>query len=171
MSGKIRKGRKSVFREIGLDDDEENVQHSDGTSSIGTQSSEEKEIRETTNRPSKSTPSSCERKNSVEEQSPREKSRWLSRLIPEKSPKIRAAATAPPTMAGIHKFTMIALLIAVILPAIKYNNGRQKIEISGVDAGVIREPIVRSVLEDRANSPTDVCKRWAGQSKHCVHAN
>ncbi|KAI3332055.1 hypothetical protein HD806DRAFT_179372 [Xylariaceae sp. AK1471] len=164
MSGKIRKGRKSVFRETGLDDDGENVQHSDGTSSIGTPSFEEKEIRETTSRPSELTLSAHERKDSIGEESTREKSRWLSKLIPEKRPKIKSAATAPPTMGGINRFTMIALLIAVILPAIKYNNGRQKVEISGADAGVIREPIVRSPLEDRANSPTDICQRWAGQS-------
>lgn len=58
---------------------------------------------------------------------------------------------------------MIALLIAIVLPTISYNNGRQKVEISGADAGVIR-PTRMAIIENRDNSPTDVCTRWAGQS-------
>lgn len=79
--------------------------------------------------------------------------------------KIKSAATAPPApIAGIHRFTSIALLIAVILPARGDNTGCDKVEINGADAGVIREPMVTSALEDRANGSACVCKRWAGQS-------
>ncbi|KAI0432569.1 hypothetical protein F5Y09DRAFT_135858 [Xylaria sp. FL1042] len=158
--GRIQKGRKSGFREIGLnDDDGENVDHSTGRQSV-----EEKQFSDenTTRRESRLIP---ERKHAVEGESTREKSQWLLKLLPEKRPKIKPAATSPPTLiAGIHRFTLIALLIAVVLPAISYNNGRNKVKMNGADAGVIREPIVTSVLKDRANSPTDVCKRWAGQS-------
>ncbi|KAI1276776.1 hypothetical protein F5Y07DRAFT_129300 [Xylaria sp. FL0933] len=159
-SGRIQKGRKSVFREIGLDEnDGENTEYT-----TGGQNFEEKQISDetTTRRESRAVP---ERKHSVGGESMREKSQWLSKLLPEKRPKIKPAATAPPaSIAGFHRFAMIVVLIAVILPAISYNNGRKKVKMNGADAGVIREPIVTSVLEDRANSPTDVCKRWAGQS-------
>lgn len=59
---------------------------------------------------------------------------------------------------------MIALLIAIVLPTISYNNGRKKVEISGADAGVIK-PSRIAIIENRDDSPTDVCTRWAGQSK------
>ncbi|KAI0971334.1 hypothetical protein F4678DRAFT_479279 [Xylaria arbuscula] len=160
-SGKIRKGRKSVFREIGLDEDEgENIK-----CSAGRQSFEEKQFSGETITRQESEPTP-ERKESVGEGLTRGKSQWLSKLMPEKRPKIKAAATTPPpaSIAGFHRFTLIALLIAVVLPAISYNNGRQKVKMNGADAGIIRKPASTSVLEDRANSPTDVCKRWAGQS-------
>lgn len=161
MSSKIRKGRKSVFREIGLGLDEENAEDS-----ASRQSGKEKQHSETTMRPPESTTPAYERRHSVRGKSTREKSRWLSKLIPEKWPRIKSAATAPPnSTTGIHRITMVALLIAVVLPAIGYNSGRRKVEVNGADASVIREPIVRSGLEIRANSPTDVCKRWAAQSK------
>ncbi|KAI1133800.1 hypothetical protein F5Y10DRAFT_284031 [Nemania abortiva] len=164
MSGKIRKGRKSVFREIGLEDD---LKEFGGEHSAGRQSCEEKESSETTRQPPIPipTPPAHEREESIEREPARGKSRWFSKLITDSRPKIKSAATAPPSsIAGMQRFTLIALLIAVMLPAISYNNGRRIVEMNGADAGVIREPIVRPVLEDRANSPTDVCKRWAGQS-------
>ncbi|KAF2971055.1 hypothetical protein GQX73_g2505 [Xylaria multiplex] len=152
VSGKIRKGRKSVFREVGLDDvhDGENA-----AESAGRQGSEEKQYSETTRRRSDS---AYERKGSVEGESTREKPGWLSKLIPEKRPKIKSAATAPPAqIAGLSRFTLTAILIAVVLPAISYNNGYSRVEVSGADADIIREPVARVILEDRADSSTDAC--------------
>ncbi|KAI0458684.1 hypothetical protein F5B21DRAFT_511872 [Xylaria acuta] len=160
MSGKIRKGRKSVFREIGLGLGEENAEDS-----AGRQSCKETQDSETTRRPPESTTPAYERRHSFGGKSIREMSRWFSKLIPERRPQIKSATTVPPSsVAGIHRVTLIALLIAVVIPAIGYNSGRRKAEMNGADAGVIREPIVRPVLGKRANSPTDVCKRWAAQS-------
>ncbi|KAI1744183.1 hypothetical protein F4680DRAFT_284216 [Xylaria scruposa] len=160
MSGKIRKGRKSVFREIGLGLDEGNTEDS-----AGRQGSKEIQYNETTRRPPEPITPTYERRHTIGGKPTREKPRWLWKLIPERRPQIKAAATTPPTsISGIHRVTLIALLIAVVLPAIGYNSGRRKVEVNGVDAGVIREPIIRSELENRANSPTDVCKRWAAQS-------
>ncbi|KAI0406093.1 hypothetical protein F4802DRAFT_613721 [Xylaria palmicola] len=160
MSGRIRKGRKSVFREIGLDDDAEAA-----GDPAGRPSCEEKNSLEMIREQTQSTPPTHERGGSPERKMTWQKSRWLSKLIPEKRPQIKSAATAPPAaISGLQRLTMIAILIAVVIPAIGYNTGRRKVEVNGADAGVIREPIVRSGLQDRANSPTDVCKRWAGQS-------
>ncbi|KAI3337749.1 hypothetical protein F4824DRAFT_461589 [Ustulina deusta] len=79
-SGKICKGRKSVFREMGLDgDDVENAEHS-----VRRQSFEEKQVSETTRRVSESAP---ERKDAGGGESTREQPGWLSKLIPEKRPK------------------------------------------------------------------------------------
>jgi hypothetical protein len=50
---------------------------------------------------------------------------------------------------------MIAMLIAVIIPTFSYYNGQSRVAISGADAGAIRK---------RADSPTDVCIRWAHQA-------
>ncbi|KAI1155210.1 hypothetical protein F4825DRAFT_459910 [Nemania diffusa] len=163
MSSKIRKGRKSVFREIGLDDDGENDEKTGD--STGTQSFEEEQIRKTARRPSISSPPTNKRKDTAGEEPAQGKSRWFSRLIAENRPKIKSTATSPPSsISGMQRATLIALIIAVLLPAISYNNGCRIVKVNGAEAGVIREPIVGSVLQDRANSPTDVCKRWAGQS-------
>ncbi|KAI0489711.1 hypothetical protein F4859DRAFT_501430 [Xylaria cf. heliscus] len=154
MSGKIRKERKSVFREVGLWPDEENA-----AVPAVRQSCQEKQHRETKTQPPEPKPPACKRRHTVGGRLTREK--WISKLIPEKRPQVKSAAPPPPTS---MRATMIALLAAVVLPTIGYNSGRRKVEANGVEAGVIREPIVRPVLESRANSPTYVCKRWAGQS-------
>ncbi|KAH8841358.1 hypothetical protein MCOR01_008024 [Pyricularia oryzae] len=71
---------------------------------------------------------------------------------------------------------MIAMLIAVVLPAFSYNSGRRTVDIAGADAGVVQgrggvgdrqrpwSPDVAaelSFLEARQSSPTQVCARWA----------
>ncbi|CAJ2513152.1 Uu.00g012710.m01.CDS01 [Anthostomella pinea] len=148
----IRKGRKSIFRETGLHEPQPNT----------SREFEEKEFGKITGLASEYT-SPTKRKGSVGE-STREKTRWLSRLAPSRRPAIKTAASAPTaTITGLHRLAMIALLIAVVLPALSYNNGRGKVEIRGADAGVIQKP-PGIVLENRADSSTDVCKRWAGQS-------
>lgn len=170
MSGKIRKGRKSIFREIGLEDDYRNFRRSVGVGGGPSCEKKKEEHREIVSPPPsepKPTRETYRRSYTIGGESSRGKPRWLYKLLPEKRPTIKSASTAPPTSGGLHRFVLIALIIAVVLPAIGYTNSRRRtVEVSGADAGVIREPIVRSALVDRANSPTDVCKRWAGQSKH-----
>ncbi|KAI0484960.1 hypothetical protein GGR56DRAFT_616305 [Xylariaceae sp. FL0804] len=152
MSKHIRKGRRSVFKEMGLSDTEEEVQRE--ADSITPDNDEFGETTEPASEPMSTTMSPTDREDSTRSKG---KFGWL------KHPRARTAASAPPPVfAGLHRLSMIALLIAVVLPAISYNNGRQKVEVSGADAGVIRRD--RSVvLEDRADSPTDVCLRWGAQ--------
>ncbi|KAI1335029.1 hypothetical protein F5Y15DRAFT_428518 [Xylariaceae sp. FL0016] len=162
MVSSIRKGRKSIFKEMGLDemDDAEMDQRKPSTIF------DEKEFGELTGLTSSPPTSPIDRQDSAggDSSKSRIKTSWLSRLAPSRRPHIRTAASAPPpSTAGLHRLTLIALLIAVVLPTISYNNGRRKVEISGADAGVIRQP-VSVILDSRANSPTDVCQRWAGQS-------
>ncbi|KAI1846636.1 hypothetical protein JX266_007209 [Neoarthrinium moseri] len=159
MVSNIRKGRKSVFREVGLMDDEDEYQHK------SSESSDEKNFGEITGLVSEPTsPIERRRDSTGDVDESRRKTRWLSKLTPVKRPRIKAAASAPPpTLASLQRLSMIALLIAVVLPAISYNNGRNKVELSGADAGVIRN-VPEIILENRADSPVDVCLRWAQQS-------
>ncbi|KLU92852.1 hypothetical protein MAPG_11818, partial [Magnaporthiopsis poae ATCC 64411] len=111
--------------------------------------------------------------------SPNTKQSWFSKLPMGRRPRMKAAASAPPpsTATSFSRVTMIAMLIAVVLPAFSYNNGRQKVEVSGADAGVINSPRGQqwgwrqhqdgdqgSAFVPRANSPTQVCTRWAHQT-------
>ncbi|KAI1417062.1 hypothetical protein F5Y13DRAFT_185894 [Hypoxylon sp. FL1857] len=155
MGGNIRKGRRSVFKEVGLVEEEQESQQD-----MTCEESEPSERIEPASEPT----SPIERKTSDREDSPKRISNWLSKLAPARRPRIKTASSAPPpTTAGLHRLSMIALLIAIVLPTISYNNGRKKVEISGADAGVIN-PTRSAVLEGRDNSPTNVCTRWAGQS-------
>ncbi|KAI0152093.1 hypothetical protein F4776DRAFT_12650 [Hypoxylon sp. NC0597] len=158
MGSNIRKGRRSIFREVGLAEGERESQQD-----LASGTCEESEPGERVEPVSEAT-SSVKRKTSGSEDSPKRKSSWLSKLAPTRRPRIKTASSAPPpTTAGLHRLSMIALLIAIVLPTISYNNGRQKVDISGADAGMIR-PAPSVVLEGRDNSPTNVCTRWAGQS-------
>ncbi|KAI0206309.1 hypothetical protein F4808DRAFT_114668 [Astrocystis sublimbata] len=159
MSGNIQKGRKSVFREVGL-----GLDGDDTDAAIATPCEEIRDA-ETTTPPREPITPIYERRHTVGEVPGQDQPRWLSKLMPERRPQIDSSATARFTsVAGLHKVTLIALLIAVVIPAIGFNNGHSKVAMNGADAGVIREPLVRPVSEKRADSPTDVCKRWAGQS-------
>ncbi|KAI0172231.1 hypothetical protein GGR52DRAFT_580844 [Hypoxylon sp. FL1284] len=152
MASNIRKGRRSIFREEGLVGD-------------AVETHEESEHGERAGS-SLDTTSPVERNNTSdgEEDSSKGKPTWLSKLAPTRRPRMRTASSAPPPfITGLHRLSMIALLIAIVLPTISYNNGRQKVEISGADAGLIR-PIRSGIIEDRDDSPTDVCTRWAAQS-------
>ncbi|KAI0841161.1 hypothetical protein F5Y06DRAFT_308085 [Hypoxylon sp. FL0890] len=158
MGSNIRKGRQSLFKEVGLVEEER-----EGQQDIAPQTYEDSEPSERIEQASEPT-SPVEKKTSDREDSPKRKSNWLSKLAPARRPRIKTASSAPPpTTAGLHRLSMIALLIAIILPTLSYNNGRKKVEISGADAGVIR-PTPSVVLERRDNTPTTVCTRWAGQS-------
>ncbi|KAK8070141.1 hypothetical protein PG994_006757 [Apiospora phragmitis] len=169
----IRKGRRSIFKEIGLGDDHEceNDHYGERSSSTASRMMTEREFHEITGLSFEdqhsSSPRSRERRDSSDDEGrddmPKTRLGWLSKLSP-KRPKIKSAAGAPPSaVSGLHRLSMIALLIAVFIPAISYRHGYEKAEISGADAGVI--PVKRDiVLDTRADSPVDVCLRWAHQS-------
>ncbi|KAI2620667.1 hypothetical protein GGS26DRAFT_601619 [Hypomontagnella submonticulosa] len=158
MVSNIRRGRQSIFKEVGLTEEEEQERQDMASDKYeeGTASEKMESASETT--------SPVERKAPESENTSKAKPGWLSRLAPTRRPRIKTASSAPPpTTAGLHRLSMIALLIAIVLPTISYNNGRKKVEISGADAGVI-PPASNPTIETRDNSPTDVCTRWAGQS-------
>lgn len=94
---------------------------------------------------------------------------WYSKLGKGSRPIIKSSATAPPgPFSSMPRVALIACLIAVVVPGFRYG-GEDKVNISGADAGVIREAELvdnASAIEGRQNSPTDVCTRWSEQSMH-----
>lgn len=181
MISKIRKDRKSVFKELGLDTDNPDLGYTDekvfgeitGLSSPVEKGGRSVRVSGERGSDTGSDDGRGEQKGEGELISPTSptgsaKSSWYSRLTPGRRPKIRTAASAPPpVMSGITRLTTIALLIAVVLPGFGYYNGREKVAVSGADAGVIqqRPKGFGPVLDTRAPSPTKVCKRWSQQSK------
>lgn len=89
--------------------------------------------------------------------SPTSKTPWYAKLATGKRPRVRTASNAPPSaFKPLSTVTMLALAVAVMAPLA----GRMNRETVGVaDAGVVLH---------RADSPTDVCARWAQQSA-CKH--
>ncbi|KAB5572591.1 hypothetical protein GE09DRAFT_1269550 [Coniochaeta sp. 2T2.1] len=185
MISNIRKDRRSMFKELGLDTDG----HTTYTNGII-----DKEFAELTGLASASTDRTSE---SNSERAPRGDGRpqdaqsprginnnnnqdaspqsatstgskpWYSRLVTGRRPRIKTAASAPPpTMTTFTRLSSVALLIAVVLPGFSYYNGREKVPLNGADAGVINRNTMRPVLETRADSPTDVCKRWSQQDNN-----
>ena len=167
MINNIRKDRKSVFKEVGLGENP-----IEGDTAYHEKRRSEREFGELTGLAPIDTsahrrePTAAERTGGDsspqdEKGSPQSptsatsgKQPWYVKLATARRPKVRSVSSAPPaTVSSIQRFTMLALLIAVVLPGFSWINGREKI---GADAGVIRK---------RDNSPTDVCKRWAHQSK------
>lgn len=148
----ITKGRRSIFKETGLSDHEP-------AAHIGA-----KEFGQITGLYSDPSPSPVDGRPSDRAETLKSKTRWISRLTALR-PRVKTAASAPsppPAMSSLARVSMLALFIAVVLPAISYRNGHNKVEMSGADAGVIRNgPSV--VLNSRADSPVDVCLRWAHQ--------
>ncbi|KPM45506.1 hypothetical protein AK830_g1110 [Neonectria ditissima] len=179
MGGCIRKGRRSVFKEVGLEDDAGRLSPSNSPAaspkhrrvSFAT-SGKGSNFHEITGIESESQ-SRDQRKDQHEEHTneknaherhaeharlhPPPSKPWYTRLASSKGrPRVRSTSGAPPgTISGLQRFTMLAVLIAVVLPAFSWHNGRSTVEINGADAGVVMK---------RARSPTDACARWALQA-------
>ncbi|RYO99053.1 hypothetical protein DL766_002311 [Monosporascus sp. MC13-8B] len=158
VSSNIRKGRRSIFREEGLEISDHGVEPPRRTStSVG-----DKESREDTGLRSESTRPSEQRSPEAQDES-KGITRWLSKKLGAgKRPRlVKSATSGPPSAAISSRVSTVVLLIAVVLPYSSYNNGRQTAKISGADAAVITTS--ENVLAARQNSPTDACTRWAGQ--------
>ncbi|KAK1755873.1 hypothetical protein QBC47DRAFT_446315 [Echria macrotheca] len=189
MISKIKKDRKSVFRELGLDsDDYPNYKEFGELTGLATPPTTPRIVRFVTERETESrfnteretesddgrseigNPSKSEPEREPETQhsptSPTSQ-KWYSRLTPGRRPKIRTVASAPPPgMSSFSRISTVVLLIAVVLPAFSYYNGRETVSLNGADAGVIqqRPKGFGPVLETRADSPTQICKRWSQQT-------
>ncbi|KAK5653939.1 hypothetical protein OQA88_7864 [Cercophora sp. LCS_1] len=186
---KIKKDRKSVFKEIGLDSDEPALSYSSERefgeitglapprtppyASASERAAQDTESDDGRSDPDKPLVQEQEQRQDEDEsiRSPTSPSSsqkpWYSRLTPTRRPKIRTAATAPPpSMGGLSRLSTLALLIAIVLPGFSYYNGRQTVSLNGADAGVIqqRPKGFGPVLENRADSPIQACKRWSQQT-------
>lgn len=194
MTSKIKKGRKSVFKEVGLapedgratirvtgesadvpdemhiDGLDQQQQQLSGLAPLDTRRSAERgcttdlvheskgdqtheDLQASGRQPGEdcAAPGS---ETSASPQSPVLKTPWYTKLSTGRRPRTRAGSNAPPTpFQGLSTMTMLALAVAVMAPV--YTRSGQ--DAAGVaDAG----PIAM-----RADSTTDVCARWAQQSK------
>jgi len=162
-----KKPRRSVFREEGLEDLDHSVHYSENTRRE-IPSVQEEDMRER-NVTFDGILKSQEHKDGVEhaESTGKRNSPWYSK-ISKGRPKVTTAASAPPgQFSTIPRVALIVFLISVVVPGFRYSAGKDKVNISGADAGVImRAELVDngSMIEGRENSPTDTCTRWSHMS-------
>lgn len=174
MGGKITKGRRPVFTEVGLDIDAANTartlaQQNPPPKTQGPlpMTEREKEFGDISELQSRKIVSIASEKRSGDDDGsttgPRQRKRqnsapaqaWYSKLTYSKTrPRVKSASGAPPeSISGFQRITLIAMLIAVVIPAFTLHSS-SKMEAGGAYAG----PIMK-----RETSPTDVCHRWAHQ--------
>ena len=171
-STSLSKPRRSVFREEGLDDLEHSVHPShlvqnDRKRSVSVaQDGDEDSHSHDKNHTFDGILKDMEYKESNEESKKTRNSPWFSKL--GKRPRITSVASAPPgTFSTIPRTALIVCLIAVVVPGFRYSSGKDKVNISGADAGVIMRPEFvgnGNMIGGRQESSADVCTRWAGQS-------
>ncbi|KAF7550449.1 hypothetical protein G7Z17_g5689 [Cylindrodendrum hubeiense] len=179
MGGCIRKGRRSVFKEVGLEGDVAFLSPSAAPTISGKHRhvafmtpDNEKDSFDAASVESEPEPHKSQAQESDEKEKPSienippdrplhdtqqptsSSKSWYAKLANSKGrPRIKSTSGAPPgTISGLQRFTLLAMLIAVVFPAFGWHNGR---EIGGADAGVVTR---------REQSPTDICTRWAFQS-------
>lgn len=185
MFTSIKKNRKSVFREVGLatedpgaisprvmledpfklENKNEGVAAAGGLPSLDTKgvgrgcttpsAHEQSERDDEEGKSPDGAPPQPKEAEPPSPQSPTSKTPWYAKLATGRRPRVRVGSSAPPSpFLGVSTMTMLALAVAVMAPTLLGRGGQDPRGV--VDAG----PIVR-----RADSPTDVCARWAQQSK------
>lgn len=177
MISKIRKGRTSIFKEVGLDDNKrDSIHHSiSGTLPLqSTQSeysphSEAKLIHEDEKRFGEITglkfqpPTSKGANNSQPDNQLLKRqrqnslpSRWYAKLAyPRARPRVQSTSATPPaSMASATRLALLAMLVALVIPTFSLHSGWSTGILQGANAG----PVTR-----RESSSTDICARWAQQ--------
>lgn len=185
MSGKIRKGRLSVFKEVGLDGDRDRSSASPSPLASPTPPQMQqspvqrvdfqdlKELRsaKTLHDDISQSDTSTEEVTEADEptssprpaQRPRQNSlppafqSWYSKITrPRHRPRVRSASGAPPqSISGTQRFALIVVLIAIIFPAFSIHHSQSP----NMDISGVDA----GVLHTRATSPTEICTRWAHQ--------
>lgn len=180
MIGKLRKDRRSLFKELGLDTDGHTTSTNGATHKefaeltgivpAGTEHTSGHDPDRSRGRddsaPELQSPGGVNTQDLSSQSTTSADSRpWYSVLAAGRRPRIKTVASAPaPTMSTFTRLSSVALLIAVVLPGFSYYNGCEKVTFSGADAGVIKSN-VKPVLEARTDSPVGVCKRWSQQGR------
>jgi hypothetical protein len=169
---KIKSRRQSVFREEGLEDLNTTIHPSHPAHRTQKSESEPSSTQDTkqfkassdTARTSTDTKDGSETGGTSSDSS-----RWFSKFIKGSRPTLKSSSTAPPgPLSSLPRVALITFLIAIVVPGFKYSTGNGQAIVGGADAGVIRVAELvdnGSVIEGRANSPTDICTRWAHQSQ------
>jgi hypothetical protein len=172
FGSKIKSRRQSVFREEGLEDLDTAIHpshpahesHKSDSETSPTQDTKELKASSDTTRTSTDTKDSSDMTRASIDSS-----RWYSKFYKGSRPTVKGSSTAPPgPLSSLPRVALITFLIAIVVPGFRYSSGNGQAMMGGADAGVIRTGELvdnGSVIEGRANSPTDVCRRWAHQSQ------
>ncbi|KAM0196710.1 hypothetical protein ACHAPI_005590 [Fusarium lateritium] len=175
MGGAIRKGRRSVFKEVGLEHDLDSPTSASVSSLLASElldaHVDDKHLNDTSdilqspisNKPNFEQDDGQEQDQDQDsdDRRPRQSSlsspkTWYAKLSnPKGRPRIKSTSGVSPGVSGLQRFTMLAILIAIVLPAFSWRNGQSFSDINGASAGVIKK---------RETSSTNVCARWALQA-------
>lgn len=177
LATNIKKNRRSVFTEVGLGEDDslgaapsrmlvEEEKHRDGAASESElhgsadpgHSSTDKD-NEVTNKSGAPTSSEPVSPTSMTSSSSSSKAPWYAKLATGRRTRARVgmgsgAPSAP--FLGVSTMAMLALAVAVLAPTMLGSGAKEAGGSGMVDAGVVL---------GRADSPVDVCARWAQQSE------
>jgi hypothetical protein len=149
------KERRSVFKELGLDDEDiERIVAPEPKPASQEQGPRKLQSRKSSYRSSQSPAEEKDRP-------------WYSKVGFGRGqrPQIKSSTSAPPgSFATMPRVAMIAFLLAVVVPAFTSIGNNVPAE---ADAGTIfRAEMVEngSLIKGRDDTPTDVCTRWSHQS-------
>lgn len=171
-----KKERRSVFKELGLEDEEinhlvaakkplpatpsgpsHNRSKSDSISNQNSDTQAQQKLRKERVDKEKYTP----RLDSVEERKP-----WYSKLTSSRRPTIRSASSAPTGLATLPRVAMIAFLLAIVIPGL-FTKGPNGVPADGASAGVVKARDAEAgagAVWKREDSKTDTCTRWSHQA-------
>ncbi|KAI5466746.1 hypothetical protein BGZ63DRAFT_346450 [Mariannaea sp. PMI_226] len=159
IGGCIRKGRKSIFKEMGL--------HEGGDEDVGSLSLSGGSRTQPGKHPSDQNQDERRPAASPEPQRqtfrrysfPTKTKAWYTKLTHRSRPRIKstsaAAAPGTGTLLGLQRYTMLAMIIAIMISALSWRSAEAASDPYSVSA---------SSISKRENSPTSVCNRWAFQS-------
>lgn len=174
-----KKERRSVFKELGLDDEEinhlgsatsttekllpviptvgHNRSQSDSIRHQNQNTQQAQKLRKDREEKEKYTPSDLD---SVDERKP-----WYSKLTSSRRPTIRSASSAPTGLATLPRVAMITFLLAIVIPGL-LSKGPNGVPADGANAGVIkaRDADGTHPVWKREDSKTDTCTRWSHQA-------
>lgn len=162
-----KKERRSVFKELGLEDDDIKTldeklfpatpshtrSNSDTSKQRDTQQAKLRKERAGEERYTPALTSVDERKS------------WYSKLTSGRRPQIKSASSAPTGLATLPRVAMIAFLLAIVIPGF-LTKGPNGVPADGANAGVIKARDVDGAGQawKREDSPTDTCTRWSHQA-------
>lgn len=159
-----KKGRKSVFKEVGLEDDDSHSLPDEKplpavpkhTRSASDSPREQAKLRKERGEKDRYIPNL----GVVDERRP-----WYHKFTSGRRPQIKSVSSAPTGLATLPRVAMIAFLLAIVMPGF-LPKGPGGIPADGAAAGVIkaREADGAGGVWKREDSPTDTCTRWSHQA-------
>jgi hypothetical protein len=149
-------GRKSVFREIGLEND------------IIANDASVYSARDTKASPALYDENGENGKGKVSARTDageRIQKSWYAKLPRFSRPVIRSTASAPPTTSSTTpRVVLFTFLIAVVVLGIRYQSSTKNVLLDGASAEAIGKIENRYILGERTDSPISICTRWSHQS-------